>query len=81
MIPSATRAAKLRHLLEHQCVTMPGAINALSARLIEQMGFDAMYLSGAVLANSVGGMPDVGLLTYRDPRPSRPATPGSMAAG
>ncbi len=66
MIPSAARSAKLRHLLEQQCVTMPGAINALSARLIEQMGFDAMYLSGAVLANSVGGMPDVGLMTLSE---------------
>ena len=45
---------------------MPGAINALSARLIESMGFDAMYLSGAVLANSVGGVPDVGLMTLTE---------------
>ena len=45
---------------------MPGAINALSARLIEQMGFEAMYLSGAVLANSVGGMADVGLMTLSE---------------
>lgn len=45
---------------------MPGAINALSARLIERMGFDAMYLSGAVLANSVGGVPDVGLTTLTE---------------
>lgn len=45
---------------------MPGAINALSARLIEQEGFDAMYLSGAVLANCVGGVPDVGLMTLTE---------------
>lgn len=45
---------------------MPGAINALSARLIERMGFEAMYLSGAVLANSVGGVPDVGLMTLTE---------------
>jgi methylisocitrate lyase len=45
---------------------MPGAINALSARLIEQLGFDAMYLSGAVLANSVGGMADVGMMTLTE---------------
>ncbi|MCH8203762.1 MAG: methylisocitrate lyase [Candidatus Hydrogenedentes bacterium] len=66
VIPSAARSAKLRHLLEGKCVTMPGAVNALSARLIEQMGFDAMYLSGAVLANSVGGMADVGLMTLSE---------------
>lgn len=45
---------------------MPGAINALSAQLIESMGFDAMYLSGAVLANSVGGMPDTGMMTLTE---------------
>lgn len=66
VISSAQRSAKLRQLLEDKCVTMPGAINALSARLIESMGFDAMYLSGAVLANSVGGMPDVGLMTLSE---------------
>lgn len=45
---------------------MPGAFNALSARLIQREGFDALYLSGAVLANSVGGMPDVGAMTLTE---------------
>lgn len=45
---------------------MPGAINALSARLIECSGFEAMYLSGGVLANSVVGMPDIGLTTLSE---------------
>jgi len=66
MPSSATRSATLRQLLESGTVAMPGAINALSARLIESMGFDAMYLSGAVLANSVGGVPDVGLMTLTE---------------
>jgi len=47
---------------------MPGAFNALSARLIQKEGFDAMYLSGAVLANSVGGMPDTGMMTLTEAR-------------
>jgi methylisocitrate lyase len=47
---------------------LPGAINALSARLIEREGFDALYLSGAVLANSVGGVPDIGLMTLTEAR-------------
>lgn len=63
---SATRSKQLRALLADHTVVMPGAINALSARLIEQMGFEAMYLSGAVLANSVGGVPDVGLMTLTE---------------
>jgi len=47
---------------------MPGAINALSARMVEREGFDAVYLSGAVLANSVGGAPDVGVMTLTEAR-------------
>lgn len=47
---------------------MPGAINALSARMIERAGFEALYLSGAVLANSVGGVPDIGLMTLTEAR-------------
>lgn len=66
MPPSAIRSARLRQLLDSGTVAMPGAINALSARLIESMGFDAVYLSGAVLANSVGGVPDVGLMTLTE---------------
>ena len=66
MVSSAIRSAALRTLLDKGCTAMPGAINALSAQLIEQLGFEAMYLSGAVLANSVGGFPDVGLTTLTE---------------
>jgi len=65
---SAARARRLRELLEAGAVMLPGAFNALSARLIEQAGFDAIYLSGAVLANSVGGVPDIGLMTLTEAR-------------
>lgn len=47
---------------------MPGAFNALSAKLIDRAGFEAVYLSGAVLANSVGGVPDIGLMTLTEAR-------------
>ncbi len=47
---------------------LPGAFNALSARMIERAGFEAMYASGAVLGNSVGGVPDVGLMTLTEAR-------------
>jgi len=47
-------------------VVLPGALNALSARAIERAGFEAMYLSGAVLANSVTGVPDIGLTTLSE---------------
>lgn len=65
-VQTEDRAARLRTLMKDHTVVLPGAINALSARLIEQMGFEAAYLSGAVLANSVGGLPDVGLMTLTE---------------
>jgi methylisocitrate lyase len=65
---SATRSARLRALLKDHAVALPGAFNALSGRLIEQQGFEAIYLSGAVLANSVGGVPDVGIMTLTEAR-------------
>ncbi len=68
MTSSAERSKKLRQLLSEGVVMMPGAYNALSARLIEREGFAAMYLSGAVLANSVGGVPDIGLMSLTEAR-------------
>ncbi|CAM3158978.1 Methylisocitrate lyase [Arthrobacter ulcerisalmonis] len=43
----------------------PGAFNPLSARLIEEKGFDGVYISGAVLANDLG-LPDIGLTTLTE---------------
>lgn len=45
---------------------MPGAGNALAARLIERAGFRCMMLSGAAVANSFLGMPDLGLVTVTE---------------
>ncbi|MCH7527717.1 MAG: methylisocitrate lyase [Planctomycetes bacterium] len=58
----------MRELIADHTLMLPGAINALSARLIEREGFEAIYLSGAVLSNSVGGMPDVGVMTLTEAR-------------
>lgn len=63
---SEQRSDRLRSLLADHTVPMPGAVNALSARLIESHAFEAIYISGAVLANSVGGVPDVGLMTLTE---------------
>ncbi len=65
---SANRSVRLRELIADHTLVLPGAINALSARLIEREGFEAIYLSGAVLSNSVGGMPDVGVMTLTEAR-------------
>ncbi len=66
--PSIDRSKKLRNLLADHTVALPGAINALSGRLIEDEGFEAIYLSGAVLSNSVHGVPDTGLTTLTELR-------------
>lgn len=45
---------------------VPGAANALAARIIEQCGFPAVYVTGAGIANSYLGVPDIGLLTLTE---------------
>ncbi|MDN5858644.1 MAG: oxaloacetate decarboxylase [Pseudonocardia sp.] len=44
-------------------VVAPGAYDALSARLIEQAGFDAVYMTGFGTTAALTGRPDVGLLS------------------
>jgi carboxyvinyl-carboxyphosphonate phosphorylmutase len=44
----------------------PGAHDALAARIIQQVGFDAVYLTGYGQAASTLGQPDVGLLTMTE---------------
>ena len=46
-------------------VRMPGAFNPLSARLIEDVGFEGVYISGAVLSADLG-LPDIGLTTLTE---------------
>lgn len=57
---------RFRQLLQKRNIILPGAFNALSALLIERSGFEAVYLSGAGLANGVAGLPDIGLLTLTE---------------
>lgn len=42
---------------------LPGAANALAARVIEDLGFEAVYLSGAGITNTYLGMPDLGFIS------------------
>ena len=44
---------------------VPGAYNPLSAKLIEEIGYDAVYVSGGVMSNDLG-YPDIGLTTLED---------------
>lgn len=56
------RPDRLRQLIADHCVALPGAFNAMTARLIERAGFEAVYVSGAGLTNATVGVPDVGLV-------------------
>jgi methylisocitrate lyase len=60
------RNKTLRSLISRKIVQMPGAFNALTARAIEKTGFEAVYVSGAGLANAVYGLPDVGLVSMTE---------------
>ncbi len=66
-MPNATPGARLRALLDNppgpeKTVMMPGAFNALCAKMIADAGFNATYVSGAV-TSVAAGVPDVGILT------------------
>ena len=59
------RAARLRTLLEqNDLVVAPCCYDALSARLIEQAGFEMTFVSGFSASASRIGMPDLGLMSY-----------------
>jgi methylisocitrate lyase len=61
-----TPGQRLRQLVEDATIQVPGAPNALLARLIERCGYDAMYLSGAAFSAGMLGLPDVGLFTLSE---------------
>jgi 2-methylisocitrate lyase-like PEP mutase family enzyme len=52
-----------RRIAEPRAILAPGAYDALSALLVEQAGFEAVYISGASVAYTQLGRPDVGLIT------------------
>ncbi|WP_433502624.1 isocitrate lyase/PEP mutase family protein [Pseudonocardia halophobica] len=60
-----TPARTLRALLgaPDRPLVLPGAANALTARVVEDAGFDAVYVTGAGVTNTYLGMPDHGILT------------------
>ncbi len=58
---------RLRTLLAQPgALVAPGAFSGLSAKMVEQAGFSAVYASGAGVANNLLGQPDVGLLTMTE---------------
>ncbi|HTZ79950.1 MAG TPA: isocitrate lyase/PEP mutase family protein [Stellaceae bacterium] len=53
-------------LAERRALLVPGAANALAARVIEDLGFEAVYLTGAGLSNTFFGIPDLGFINLTD---------------
>ena len=51
-------------LKEQKILRFPGAYNPLTAKLISEIGFDGIYVSGAVMANDLG-VPDIGITTLK----------------
>jgi 2-methylisocitrate lyase-like PEP mutase family enzyme len=65
--PPANARRRLRALVERRdAVLVPGAPDAMTARIIEDLGFEAVYLTGAGLANAHLGMPDIGLVSMTE---------------
>jgi len=63
--PAEKRAAFRKALTSGKLLQFPGAYNPMVAMLIEQKGFDGVYVSGAVMANSMG-LPDIGMTTLTE---------------
>lgn len=56
---------KFRELIKkEETIILPGAFNALSAKYVEKLGFEAVYTTGAGITNAMMGFPDVGLQSF-----------------
>tara|TARA_B100001179_G_scaffold206154_1_gene169845 strand:+ start:304 stop:1200 length:897 start_codon:yes stop_codon:yes gene_type:complete len=54
-----------KKLSSKKILRIPGAYNPLTAKLIEEIGYDGVYVSGGVMSNDLG-YPDIGLTTLQD---------------
>jgi len=53
-------------LAEEKTILVPGAYDALSAKILKQAGFRVVYMTGSGVTASLTGMPDVGILTMTE---------------
>lgn len=61
------KTTKLRELIDRaEILSAPGAYDAFSAKMVEKVGFEAVYMSGFGVAASVLGMPDIGFVTMTE---------------
>ena len=58
--PSEKRIELKNKLKKQNILKFPGAYNPLTAKLIAEIGFNGVYISGAVMANDLG-IPDIGI--------------------
>jgi len=63
--PSEKRIEFKDKLKKQKILRFPGAYNPLTAKLISEVGFDGIYISGAVMANDLG-IPDIGITTLKE---------------
>src|SRR5262245_48519236 len=58
---------RLRNMLvPGSALLLPGVANALAARVVADLGFTAAYVTGAGIANTFSGIPDIGLVTVSE---------------
>ena len=62
---SEIRKELTEKLKNNKILKFPGAYNPLTAKLIAEISFDGIYISGAVMANDLG-IPDIGLTTLKE---------------
>jgi methylisocitrate lyase len=63
--PAEKRAGLRERLATGELLRFPGSFTPLSTKLIQEKGFEGVYISGAVLSNELG-MPDIGLTTLTE---------------
>jgi len=65
MNPEKKRIDLENKLKSNKILRVPGAYNPLTAKVIEEIGYDAVYVSGGVMSNDLG-YPDIGLTSLKD---------------
>ena len=65
-MPQSTGKILRAKLEERRGLLVPGAANALAARIIEDLGFEVVYVSGAGVTNTFWGMPDLAFLSLTE---------------
>src|SRR3984893_3685448 len=65
MRPNLSKSLRTK-ILERRGLLVPGAADEVAARVIEDLDFEAVYLRGAGLPNSLWGMPDLGFISLAE---------------